>query len=127
MESSLFDVFLCHNTADRSAVRAIAQQLRSMGLKPWLDVDEILGGQSWLGVLEQQIATVRAVAVFVGEQGMGNWQREESQLYFRRSVEEGVRFIPVLLEGATEEPGLSSFFLNRQWVDFRQPGALEKM
>jgi hypothetical protein len=32
-----FDVFLCHNGADKPAVKAIAQRLKALGVMPWLD------------------------------------------------------------------------------------------
>jgi hypothetical protein len=36
-KAEIFDVFLCHNSEDKSAVREIAQQLVREGIKPWLD------------------------------------------------------------------------------------------
>ena len=33
----IFDVFLCHNSADEPAVRKIARMLVEEGIKPWLD------------------------------------------------------------------------------------------
>jgi len=35
--AEVFDVFLCHNSEDKPAVRAIAQKLVKEGIKPWLD------------------------------------------------------------------------------------------
>jgi WD40 repeat protein len=39
-----FDVFLCHNTADKAQVRQIGAQLRDHGLLPWLDEWELRPG-----------------------------------------------------------------------------------
>ncbi len=40
MPEQAFDVFLCHNSDDKSAVIEIANQLKARNLKPWLDVWE---------------------------------------------------------------------------------------
>jgi hypothetical protein len=36
-KAEIFDVFLCHNSEDKPAVREIAQQLVREGITPWLD------------------------------------------------------------------------------------------
>jgi hypothetical protein len=36
-----FDVFLCHNSADKLAVRWTAERLRERGIRPRLDEDEL--------------------------------------------------------------------------------------
>jgi len=35
--AAAFDVFLCHNSADKSAVKRIGQKLMDVGILPWLD------------------------------------------------------------------------------------------
>jgi hypothetical protein len=39
--TEIFDVFLCHNSDDKPAVRDIAQQLVKEGTKPFLDEGDI--------------------------------------------------------------------------------------
>jgi len=41
-KAEIFDVFLCHNSEDKPAVREISQKLAEKHIKPWLDED-ILG------------------------------------------------------------------------------------
>jgi hypothetical protein len=115
-----FDVFLCHNTADKPAVRAIAAQLRTHGLNPWLDIHELRPGEQWQPLIEQQIRSVNAVAVFVGADGMGPWQSQELQAFLQQSKKRGCRVIPVILEYAPEGTELQPFLENYGWVDFRQ-------
>ena len=64
-QSGNFDVFLCHNSDDKPAVREIAQPLVREGIKPWLDEREIRSGTSWQTALEAQIGFIESVAVFV--------------------------------------------------------------
>ncbi len=42
-----FDVFLCHNSIDKPAVKKIGEQLKEQGLLPWLDVWELRPGLPW--------------------------------------------------------------------------------
>jgi hypothetical protein len=79
-QAEIFDVFLCHNSEDKPAVREIAQQLVKEGIKPWLGEDEIRPGISWQTAIAEQIKSIRSAAVFVGENGLGLWQNEEIQV-----------------------------------------------
>ena len=40
-------VFLCHATADKPAVRKLYRYLRSKGMEPWLDAENLLPGENW--------------------------------------------------------------------------------
>jgi hypothetical protein len=46
-KAEIFDVFLCHNSEDKPAVRKIARTLAKKEIKPWLDEKEIRPGTSW--------------------------------------------------------------------------------
>jgi hypothetical protein len=36
-KTEIFDVFLCHNSEDKPAVREISKLLKGNNIKPWLD------------------------------------------------------------------------------------------
>jgi hypothetical protein len=76
-ESREFDVFLCHHSADKAEVQGVADQLRHFGLKSWLDERELASGQPAPRGLQEQIRTCKAIAVFVGANGLGTWQQLE--------------------------------------------------
>lgn len=40
-------VFLCHASEDKSAVRNLYKRLQGEGLDPWLDEEDLVGGQDW--------------------------------------------------------------------------------
>lgn len=40
-------VFLCHSRIDKPNVRNLYQRLRADGFQPWLDEEELIGGQDW--------------------------------------------------------------------------------
>lgn len=44
-------VFLCHSSTDKPIVRDLYRRLKSEGLRPWLDEEDLLAGQAW----EQEI------------------------------------------------------------------------
>ena len=117
-ETTDFDVFLCHNSEDKPAVRSIAQQLRSQGILPWLDEAELIPGRAWQEELERQIGDIRAAAVFVGPSGIGPWQNREMRAFLNEFAERQCPVIPVLLPKATA-PKLPLFLRSMTWVDLR--------
>ena len=114
-----FDVFLCHNTSDKPAVKRIGRQLIERQILPWLDEWELQPGMAWQRTLEEQLGGIRAAAVFVGANGMGPWQRQELDGLLRQFVKRSCPVIPVLLPNAPSEPKLPLFLEGMTWVDFR--------
>ena len=131
IENNAFDVFLCHNSRDKSEVKRIGIRLiEEYGLLPWLDEWNFRPGFSWQDILDRQIRLIKTVAVFVGKDGMGPWQHQEAKAFLRRFVRNEYPLIPVFLEDAPpEEPELPDFLDGLQYVDFRQQNsnAMEKL
>ena len=120
-DSNQFDVFLCHNSIDKPAVRKIAQKLKQRGLRPWFDEWELRPGLLWQRELEKQIQNIKSAAVFVGANGFGPWQDMELDAFLRKFVRRGDPVIPVILDDCIEAPELTDTFLEGMtWVDFRQ-------
>lgn len=117
-----YDVFLCHNAADKTAVRWAAERLREHGILPWLDEAELPPGRLWQEELERQINTIRSAAVFVGPNGIGPWQNQELLAFLREFADRSCPIIPVLLPGATA-PALPLFLRGMTWVDLRTQDA----
>jgi small GTP-binding protein len=116
-----YDVFLCHNSADKDAVKGIGEQLKERRILPWLDEWELRPGMPWQDELERQIESIKAAAVFVGKDGIGPWQDRELRAFLseflRRKTPAPV--IPVLLPTAARHPKLPVFLREMTWVDFR--------
>ena len=115
-----FDVFLCHHGQDKGIVKQIGEQLKHAGILPWLDEWELRPGLPWQQLLEQQIAHIKTVAVFVGKSGIGPWQHQELDAFLREFVQRGCPVIPVLLADVPQEPALPVFLRAMTWVDFRR-------
>jgi hypothetical protein len=92
-----YDVFLCHNTVDKPAVREISQMLVKEGIKPWLDEEQIRPGTPWQKALRQQIESIKSAAVFLGESDVGRWQDREIIGLLDEFDKRGCPVIPVIL------------------------------
>ncbi|HEX3531710.1 MAG TPA: toll/interleukin-1 receptor domain-containing protein [Thermoanaerobaculia bacterium] len=115
-----FDVFLSHNSRDNPQVEEIGNRLRARGLRVWLDKEELQPGFPWQEGLEKAIQASRAVAVFVGAEGLGAWQEPEMRAFIAKSRREKVPVIPVLLPGCPDSPQLNLFLEAYTWVDLRE-------
>jgi hypothetical protein len=113
-----FDVFLCHHSADKPAVKRIAQLLKEAGILPWLDVWELPPGLPWQPLLERQIGSIKSAAVFIGSTGFGPWQEQEINAFLRAFVKRKIPVIPVMLADAPSQPELPPFLEGMVWVDF---------
>ena len=114
-----FDVFLCHNSADKPAVEEIARKLKARGIEPWLDKWGLRPGFRWIPEIEKQVREIDAAAVFVGTSGIGPWQDEEVDTFLRQFHKRKCPVIPVLLPGCSPDPELPPFLDGRTRVDFR--------
>lgn len=115
-----FDVFLCHNSADKPSVKKIGEHLKESGLLPWLDEWELPPGKPWQELLEAQIGSIQSVAVFVGPDGIGPWQNMEMRAFLSEFVDRKIPVIPVLLPDCEDAPSLPIFLRTLTWVDFRK-------
>ena len=68
--SQLFDVFLCHNSIDKTIVRLIAQALEERNVRVWLDEEQLIPGRPWVDALEEICLITRAAAIMVGKDSL---------------------------------------------------------
>lgn len=124
-----FDVFLCHNSKDKPAVKSIGQQLIERGIKPWLDEWDVIPLTSWQDELQKVISEIKAVAVFIGPSGIGPWEDIEIKVFLDEFARRELRIGLVLLPGCTDKPQVPLFMRNFKWVDFRvnDPNPLDQL
>ncbi len=120
IETDDFDVFLCHNSEDKPAVKEIGGHLKERGILPWLDEWELRPGLPWQRLLEKQIPQIKSAVVFVGESSIGPWQNMELEAFLRQFVKRGCPVIPIILPDCKETPELPIFLGGMTWVDFRK-------
>ena len=119
-----FDVFMCHNSRDRTAVSHIGRRLLEQDLNPWLDQWNLVPGDCWQDAIEDALNRCSACAVFVGP-SIGPWQHAEMRAAIDRRVAGDTQFrvIPVLLPGTPlpDKRSLPTFLRAYQWVEFSGP------
>jgi hypothetical protein len=115
-----FDLFLCHNSKDKPAVRKLNEVLKSGGIRTWLDEEQIKPGDLWQTVLESQISQVAACLVIVGDSGLAPWQDVECRAFISEFVNRGCKVIPVLVGNASAPPELPLFLRQYMWSDLRE-------
>jgi hypothetical protein len=120
IDGSALNVFLCHNSADKTEIREINQIFKSNGLKTWFDEEQIEPGAFWQVELEKQIGNIKNVCVFVGNSGRGPWQDMEIRTFLSEFVSRRCRVIPVIMKSATVVPELPIFLRQMMWVDLRK-------
>jgi len=119
-----FDIFLSHSSADKDLVERIAEKLQTEGVKPWPDKWCLVPGQPFQDQLSNALNSCRTCGIFVGQNGVGDWAREELRFAQDRATKNSAfGLIPILLPGVPEPfdySKLPPFLTQRTWVDFRR-------
>jgi TIR domain len=115
----IFDVFLCHNSEEKPAVREISKRLAEKNIKPFLDEADIRPADSWSTALGKQIKTVKSAAVFFGSHGVSRWQDREITALLNESDRRRFPVIPVILTSDTKPVVVPWSLEGLHWVDFR--------
>jgi hypothetical protein len=115
-----YDVFLCHNSADKPEVRKLFAALEKENISPWFDERHLQPGVPWQTVLENEISRIKSAAIIVGPNGKGPWQDLEVQAFLSEFTKRRCRMIPVILESSPKVPNLPIFLKSFTWVDFRK-------
>lgn len=112
------DVFLSHNSEDKEAVRKIANELKSRGLRVWFDEWEIKHGEDIYLKIEEGLETSRNLLLCMSSNCFkSDWvSLELSTVIFRDPVNRNRRFIPLLLESCTIPDSLKRF----KYIDYRK-------
>ncbi|MCI0534071.1 MAG: TIR domain-containing protein [Verrucomicrobiales bacterium] len=120
-----YDVFLSYSSLDRTTVEAIARRLHEAGVQPFLDRWFLVQGRRWRAALEETIQSCKAIAVFIGPNGLGRWQQREVDVALdRQAADAHYPVIPVLLPGC--EPPLG-FLRQLTWIDLRNARPLDEV
>ena len=115
-----FDVFLAHNSQDKSQVQEIANKLKEKGLVPCLDKEQILGGDSIPQKVTSGLERSKAAIFFIGSQGLGKFQETwELDTLIMLCSQQKIPIIPVLLPGVSQLPPCLLIFTGKKWIQFK--------
>lgn len=112
-------LFLSYHGLDQRLIQSIQISLSGRGVNTFLDRNRLKPGLPWVDALQEGIDGSCAVAVFIGKEGLGAWQKREMELALQRQAKDGkFPVVPVLLPQADVEkaPG---FLLLNTWIDLR--------
>ncbi len=122
-----YDVFLSHNRADKPRVRALAERLRSAGLRVWFDEWVIKPGDDIYLSIERGLEAARVQVLCLSSEALGSeWVAlERSTVLFRDPTNAGRRFVPLLLADCNLPDTLRRY----KYVDFREDaqGAFDEL
>lgn len=108
MTTNDYDVFLCYNDADATAVKAVADALRERGILPWLQPPT----QS---VAEEVLEQIRSIAICVGK-GKVPWRDVETVKLLQRFVSRRTGpFVIVALPGCPDGVRFPEGVLQVDW------------
>jgi TIR domain-containing protein len=105
------DVFLSHSAKDKEVVRAVAERLRTDGLKVWFDEWVLKAGDSIPAKIEEGLEHSRVLVLCMSANAFGSdWSRLESYTYrFKDPLNKERRFIPLRLDDAPIKGSLAQF------------------
>ncbi|HEX6910563.1 MAG TPA: TIR domain-containing protein, partial [Longimicrobium sp.] len=121
-------VFLCHASEDKPHVIELYADLKAQGIEPWLDKQNLVGGQHWMREIRRVIRGATAVVICLSNTAVrkrGVFQREiKLALSEAEEQPEGTIFIiPVLLEACTVPDALKHLHV----VDLTEECGVERL
>ncbi len=108
--------FLCHSSADKSIIRKLFVQLRSDGVEPWLDEENLLPGQNWRVEIPKAVRSSDVVLICLSKEALGRDGYVQDEIRFaleEAEQQDGIFLIPVRLDNVKIPNRLSHL----QWVD----------
>jgi hypothetical protein len=116
----VYDVFLSYHSVDLAEVKQIWGELKGRGIAAWLDDEDLPPGASFQTLINQQILTVRAAAVFFGR-SLGPWHAQEMEALLGQATRRPLSIIPVILKSCLDDPDrwISPMYQSLRRVDFR--------
>jgi|GEM_PF-6727626 len=74
------NIFLSYNRQNQPFVTQIADQLRTLNVgtsgELFFDQDNLESGDVWAAKIQEALVNSEVCVVFIGEQGIGNWQNK---------------------------------------------------
>jgi hypothetical protein len=110
-------IFLSHTSADKPAVRKLAEDLRSAGVHVWIDEAEIRPGDSLFDRIEAGINDMEYLGVVLSPRSVESpWVQKELNMALVSALSvRAIRVIPLLFESCSIPLRVRDI----KWIDFR--------
>ncbi len=116
------DVFLCHNSADKGVVGRLQKLLAANQISSWYDAQDLTAGDRWHERLSEGLDHSRAIAICLGPEGLGKWQKEEVEIAKAKQVNDGKKLIPLTLPTCSDDLTLPAWLDSTHAIDLRHEG-----
>ncbi|KAF5412531.1 MAG: Hercynine oxygenase [Candidatus Methanocomedens sp.] len=121
-------IFLCHSSGDKPEVRNLYQRLSSDGFDPWLDEENILGGQKWEFEIAKAVKNSDVVIVCLSHKAINKSGYVQKEIKFAldkadEQPEDTVSLIPLKLE----ECNVPERLRHLHWIDFFEEKGYERL
>ena len=118
------DVFLSYSAKDKAVVRALAERLRTDGIKVWFDEWMLRPGDSIPAKIEEGLEHSRVLVLGMSAHAFGSdWAQLESGTFrFRDPLNKQRRFLPLRLDDAPIRGSLAQFL----YIDWRSSESRER-
>jgi hypothetical protein len=122
------NVFLCHASDDKPAIRELYEKLQLEGFDPWLDEVNLLPGQNWENEISRAVRNSDAVLVCLSENSIAKTGFVQKEIKVALDVadqqpEGAIFIIPVKLEDCDVPDRLSAW----HWVNLDDAGGYERL
>lgn len=127
-ERQSLNIFLCHTTADKPAVRVLYKQLSASGCNPWLDEENILPGHDWEYEILKAVREADIILVCLSNKSINKagYVQKEMRYALDRACEQpegSIFLIPLKLE----ECVVPEFMKRWQFVNFFEESGYKRL
>src|SRR5436305_9723971 len=121
-------IFLCHSSNDKPAVRKLYKSLVEDGFSPWLDEEDILGGQVWDAEIRKAVRSADVVIVCLSDGSVTKAGYVQKEIRFALDIAEeqpegSIYMVPVKLEDCGVPDSLSKW----QWVSLFEEAGYKRL
>jgi hypothetical protein len=121
-------VFLCHSSGDKPAVRDLYRRLENVGIKSWLDEEDLLPGQDWQREIPRAVRNSDVVIVCLSRSSITRSGYVQKEIKFALDVadkqpEDTIFIIPLRLDECKVPERLRKW----QWVNFNDARGFERL
>lgn len=121
-------VVLCYSKERQASVRELYRWLQAEGLSPWMDCEDLVGGQDWEFEIRNAIRGARAVIVCMTERLAGKRGFIQREIKFAldeatQQPEGAIFIVPVRIEDCSVPDRLVTL----HWIDLFEPSGHERL
>ena len=121
-------IFICHASPDKARAHALYTQLKAAGAQPWLDEEDLMGGQDWRDVIHQAVEQSDVVLVCLSRQSVEHAGFVKDEIGFalthaERQPKGSIFVVPLRLEACEVPERLKRW----HWVDWFDARGSERL